>query len=58
MGLAPCAITVQRTGRVGTPTDIANLVRFLLSARGAWINGQLQRRPCPQRLWCRPQEKE
>jgi len=31
----------QPTGRLGTPTDAANLVRFLLSAQGAWINGQL-----------------
>jgi 3-oxoacyl-[acyl-carrier protein] reductase len=31
----------QPTGRLGTPTDVANLVRFLLSERGSWINGQL-----------------
>jgi 3-oxoacyl-[acyl-carrier protein] reductase len=31
----------QPTGRLGTPTDTANLVRFLLSERGEWINGQL-----------------
>jgi 3-oxoacyl-[acyl-carrier protein] reductase len=31
----------QPLGRLGTPTDTANLVRFLLSERGAWINGQL-----------------
>lgn len=31
----------QPTGRLGTPTDTANLVRFLLSERGSWINGQL-----------------
>jgi 3-oxoacyl-[acyl-carrier protein] reductase len=31
----------QPTGRLGTPTDIANLVRFLLSENGKWINGQL-----------------
>ncbi len=31
----------QPTGRLGTPADIANLVRFLLSEQGAWINGQL-----------------
>jgi 3-oxoacyl-[acyl-carrier protein] reductase len=35
------AIAEQPTGRLGTPTDTANLVRFLLSPRGAWINGQL-----------------
>ena len=31
----------QPTGRLGTPDDTANLVRFLLSDRGSWINGQL-----------------
>lgn len=31
----------QPTGRLGTPEDVANLVRFLLSERGSWINGQL-----------------
>ena len=31
----------QPTGRLGTPEDTADLVRFLLSDRGAWINGQL-----------------
>ena len=35
------AIAKQPTGRLGTPTDIANLVRFLLSDQGQWINGQL-----------------
>lgn len=28
-------------GRTGTPTDTANLVRFLMSDQGSWINGQL-----------------
>lgn len=28
-------------GRLGTPDDIADLVRFLLSERGGWITGQL-----------------
>jgi 3-oxoacyl-[acyl-carrier protein] reductase len=28
-------------GRVGTPDDCANLVRFLCSKEGGWINGQL-----------------
>jgi 3-oxoacyl-[acyl-carrier protein] reductase len=28
-------------GRLGTPEDTANLVRFLLSDRGSWMNGQL-----------------
>lgn len=31
----------QPTGRLGTPTDTAHLVRFLLSEQGEWINGQL-----------------
>ena len=35
------AVAQQPTGRLGTPTDTANLVRFLLSEQGAWINGQL-----------------
>ena len=29
-------------GRVGLPEDCANLVRFLCSADGGWINGQLR----------------
>ena len=28
-------------GRVGQPRDCANLVRFLCSSQGGWINGQL-----------------
>jgi 3-oxoacyl-[acyl-carrier protein] reductase len=28
-------------GRLGTPTDCANLVAFLCSKEGGWINGQL-----------------
>jgi 3-oxoacyl-[acyl-carrier protein] reductase len=31
----------QPTGRLGSPTDVANLVSFLLSPEGQWINGQL-----------------
>lgn len=31
----------QPTGRLGTPQDVANLVSFLLSPAGSWINGQL-----------------
>ncbi len=31
----------QPSGRLGTPSDTANLVAFLLSAAGSWINGQL-----------------
>ncbi len=34
-------VAMQPTGRLGTPADIANLVRFLLSESGKWINGQL-----------------
>ena len=34
-------IAQQPSGRLGTPEDIANLVRFLLSEEGAWTNGQL-----------------
>lgn len=32
---------MQPTGRLGTAADTANLVRFLLSEQGQWINGQL-----------------
>jgi len=28
-------------GRLGTPTDTADLVRFLLSDQGSWVNGQV-----------------
>lgn len=35
------ALAAQPTGRLGTPADTANLVRFLLSESGEWINGQL-----------------
>lgn len=28
-------------GRLGTPGDTANLVRFLMSEQGSWINGQI-----------------
>lgn len=31
----------QPSGRLATPADTANLVRFLLSEQGSWINGQL-----------------
>jgi 3-oxoacyl-[acyl-carrier protein] reductase len=27
-------------GRLGSADDVANLVRFLLSSQGSWINGQ------------------
>lgn len=35
------ALAHTPNGRLGTPDDIANLVRFLLSDAGGWINGQL-----------------
>ena len=28
-------------GRLGTPQDTANLIDFLCSEQGGWINGQL-----------------
>jgi 3-oxoacyl-[acyl-carrier protein] reductase len=31
----------QPTGRLGTPTDVARLIAFLLSDEGAWTTGQL-----------------
>jgi 3-oxoacyl-[acyl-carrier protein] reductase len=34
-------INRQPSGRLGTPLDTANLVGFLLSPAGSWINGQL-----------------
>jgi 3-oxoacyl-[acyl-carrier protein] reductase len=34
-------ISSTPAGRLGTPKDTANLVRFLLSDEGSWINGQL-----------------
>jgi 3-oxoacyl-[acyl-carrier protein] reductase len=35
------AIGATPAGRLGTPLDTADLVRFLLSPAGSWINGQL-----------------
>ncbi|MHA3703633.1 SDR family oxidoreductase [Jatrophihabitans sp. YIM 134969] len=32
---------LQPTGRLGTPADIADTVRFLLSDQGRWITGQV-----------------
>ena len=32
---------LQPTGRLGSARDVANLVRFLVSEQGQWINGQL-----------------
>lgn len=40
-GVRAAGLAEQPTGRLGTPQDTANLVRFLLSDRGAWINSQL-----------------
>lgn len=34
-------IARQPSGRLGVPADVANLVSFLLSEKGSWINGQL-----------------
>jgi len=39
--LSTTLLARQPTGRLGTSSDIANLVRFLLSEQGHWINGQL-----------------
>ncbi len=35
------AIGATPAGRLGTPTDTAHLVRFLLSPEGSWLNGQI-----------------
>ncbi len=35
------AARLNPTGRLGTATDTANLVSFLFSDRGGWVNGQL-----------------
>jgi len=40
-GLRSGIVAMQPNGRLGTPADIAKLVRFLLSESGKWINGQL-----------------
>lgn len=34
-------LSQQPSGRLATPADTANLVRFLVSAQADWINGQL-----------------
>ena len=34
-------VRVTPLGRVGTPEDVANLVGFLCSPQGGWVNGQL-----------------
>jgi 3-oxoacyl-[acyl-carrier protein] reductase len=35
------ALRMTPAGRLGTPEDTANLVRFLFSEQGSWVNGQL-----------------
>ena len=32
---------MQPGGRLGTPSDAANLVAFLVSEKGRWVTGQL-----------------
>jgi NAD(P)-dependent dehydrogenase (short-subunit alcohol dehydrogenase family) len=39
--LEAAALKRMRSTRVGAPGDVAALVAFLLSAEGAWINGQV-----------------
>jgi 3-oxoacyl-[acyl-carrier protein] reductase len=34
-------VTQTPAGRLGTPEDTANLVRFLFSGEGSWMNGQI-----------------
>ena len=34
-------VSMTAAGRGGTPEDTANLVRFLMSEQGGWVNGQL-----------------
>lgn len=40
-GIKEWAVQATPLGRLGTSQDSANLVRFLCSAEGGWINGQL-----------------
>ena len=40
-GVRTWATTATPAGRLGTPDDTGNLVRFLLSPQGSWINGQI-----------------
>ncbi|MGW0228583.1 SDR family oxidoreductase [Actinopolymorpha singaporensis] len=39
--LRAACVTQTPLGRLGTPQDTANLVEFLCSPRGQWVNGQL-----------------
>lgn len=39
--LEKAALARMHSPRVGEPADVAALVAFLLSAEGAWINGQI-----------------
>lgn len=41
--LAHLGVTAKPLGRLGRPGDCANLVAFLCSPDGGWINGQLLR---------------
>jgi len=40
-GIRAGAVAATPAGRLGTPRDTADLVRFLFSPQGSWINGQL-----------------
>jgi 3-oxoacyl-[acyl-carrier protein] reductase len=40
-GVRDWAVRATPAGRLGTPADTANLVRFLFSDAGSWINGQI-----------------
>jgi 3-oxoacyl-[acyl-carrier protein] reductase len=40
-GIRDAVVRMTAAGRLGTPEDTANLVRFLFSERGGWVNGQL-----------------
>jgi 3-oxoacyl-[acyl-carrier protein] reductase len=40
-GIREALVGQTPLGRLGTPQDTANLVDFLCSAKGGWINGQL-----------------
>jgi 3-oxoacyl-[acyl-carrier protein] reductase len=39
--IAAMGVSETPAGRLGTPDDTADLVRFLLSEQGSWINGQV-----------------